>query len=335
MFHRHASASELPPAWDELCAPRNPYLTRTYLTQLEASGLTRQNYHTVTDGDRYIACFTSYRRINNMLVFTGSRLPLPWPVTYVCLPVSIDLPGHVAPGAEAELAAAIRGIGGVKIVLNAAEGESLDGFVTGDYLPVVELENRWSCFEEYAGALRSGYRRRLRQSRARGRDVEFAFLEDNALFDEHMYSLYLDVFDRADLALEKLTIGYFRRSRSLIGVLRVGGRVEAFIQMAELGDRLRFEFGGFNRALNHKYDLYNNMLLEFTRHGIDNGFRVLDYGQTAYDCKLRFGGRMKRTYMLFSASNPVMHAITSRNAEHLDYPLPAHQFRVFKGDHDG
>jgi len=335
MYHRFASAQDLPPEWDALCASQNPYLAREYLCQLERVGLTTQAYHAIADGDRFVACYTTFRRWNNLLVWSHLPFPLYWPITYICLPVSIDLPGLVAEGARAELSAAIRRIRGVKIVLDAREGESLDGFLTGDYLPIVELENRWSTFDEYVGDLRAGYRRRLRQTQERGRNVDFAFLPDNASFDEQMYGLYLDVFARADYALEKLPIGYFQNSRSLIGCLRVRGRVEAFIQMAELGDRLRFEFGGFNRELNQTYDLYNNMLLALTRHGIDHGFRWIDYGQTAYDCKLRFGGRLVRTYMLFSASNPVMQAITAANAADMDYPLPDYDFHVFKGGSDG
>jgi len=323
------SADDLPPAWDELCADRDPYLKRSELQRLERAGLTRQSYHAVSRGERFVVAFTTVRKRDDLLRWA----PWPWPfystMTYVCPPTSIDLPGIVSLDATAA-SQAIREIPGTKIVLNANAVAPLDGFVSGDYLPIVKLENRWSSFDDYVADLRSGYRRRLRRTEELGQAIDFAFLPDNALFDEQMYGLYLDVFDRADLTLEKLTLGYFQTSPSLILCLRVEGRVEAFIQMAEIGDLLRFEFGGFNRALNQRYDLYNNMLLALTRRGIDHGFRWIDYGQTAYDCKLRFGGRLIRNDMLYHDSNPVMQALTRRLAPHLDYPMPTFDFHVFK-----
>jgi hypothetical protein len=294
-----------------------------------------QSYHAIWREGRIDSCFVSFKGHHNLLVWTNS--PVPWPIriTFVYLPLSASTAGFVMGEARQELAETLRSIRGNVIVINARAEDHFEGLIPGRYLPVCILDNRWADFDSYVADMRSNYRRRIHQALQRGKDVEVGLLPDNSFFGADLYRLYEQVFDHSRYRLEKLPLDFFRNDFSRVLTLCVDGRPEAFVQLIEDGDTLIFEFGGYNRAQNATYDLYQRMLLELTRYGIDHGFNRIDYGQTAYDCKLRFGGELTPTYTWFTSSNSLTHALVQRLAPRISYGLPNPSFHVFKGDGDG
>ena len=198
---------------------------------------------------------------------------------FVYLPLSVSHPSIVWDEDRSEVAAVLRRMKGTKIIINVGE-EELDGFAKGHYLPICILENRWDSWEEYIGAMRSGYRRRIRQALEKGKCIQYRELPDNRDFTDEMYGLYEQVFDHSEYSLEKLTADFFRNDIAKTILLEINGSVEAFLQLIEDrgNDMLIFEFCGYNYEVAHDYDLYYNMLAKITRYAIENHFRYVQSG---------------------------------------------------------
>jgi hypothetical protein len=332
MYRRYDRAADLPPEWDACCAGRNFYLRRALLAELEAGTDADLAYHALWRGAAVTCCFVTFHQVKDLLTLAPTRLPLVIPTTFIYLPLSASQPGIVFDDDPAELAQVVAGLPGTKVLLNADRPDRVPGMYASDYLPVCVLRNRWEGFDHYQATLRSGYRRRQLQALRRGADLEAGFLADNAAFDEELYGLYRQVFDHADYALEKLPLRYFRNSFARHLVLRLGGRPVGFVQLIEDGGLLTFAFAGFDRALNETYDLYYNLLLALTRYGLDRGCTAIDYGQTAYDCKLRFGGRLIPTYSLISSRRRALQWLAKVLTPHTGFHLPDYHFHVFKDE---
>ena len=45
--------------------------------------------------------------------------------------------------------------------------------------------------------------------------------------------------------------------------------------------------------LNHDYDIYISLLLKIIEYGIKNKFKIIDFGQTADEAKLKLAVNMK------------------------------------------
>lgn len=76
------------------------------------------------------------------------------------------------------------------------------------------------------------------------------------------------------------------------------------------------------------------MLYEIIRYGIENGFKSIDFGQTADDTKLKLGSRYHTLYAVLHHHNPIVNAVAKRIAKYIEYRPLTTQFRVFKGDNE-
>jgi hypothetical protein len=74
------------------------------------------------------------------------------------------------------------------------------------------------------------------------------------------------------------------------------------------------------------------MLYEIIRYGIDNGFKTVDFGQTADDIKLKLGCKYVTLYAALHHSNPIMNRICSIVGKKIQYKPVTIPYRVFKGE---
>jgi hypothetical protein len=92
---------------------------------------------------------------------------------------------------------------------------------------------------------------------------------------------------------------------------------------------LIFEFCGYNYEIANTYDIYHNMLIKITQYAIENGFKYVQFGQTAYDAKLKFGSKMYYNYFLLSHSNKFINWLIKKKIHWLEYKVQEYDFNVF------
>lgn len=328
MYKKYSYANDLPKEWDDFCMNKNIYMKKDFLEYMEKVNYCKQSYHAFFKDDKIYSCFMMFEKKFNLFIFT--RIKIKRKIKFIYLPLSASESSIIFDQDTSELSKVLNDMKGIKLILNSDEHEKIPNFTQGYYLPVCILENRWNNFDEYMDNLRANYRRRYNQAIKKGKDIEFEILKDNNDFTEYMYGLYEQVFNNASYSLEKLNLDFFKNNFSKIICLKIKGKTEAFIQIIENGETLIFEFGGYNYDLNHQYDLYLNMLLEITRYGISKGFQYIHFGQTAYDCKLKFGATMYYKYLLVSHKNKFINWMLHKGIHLLEYKPKEYKFNVFK-----
>lgn len=328
MYKKIMYAKDLPSEWDELCKD-NIYMSKSFMEHMEKVNYCNQSYHLFYKDDKLYTGFMMFERKFNLFIFTD-KYKINCPMKFIYLPLSVSHPSIVFNDDTSELNKVLNKMSGVKIIINV-EKEELNGFSKGNYLPICILENKWRTFDEYLSNMRSSYRRRINQALKKGSSIEYEFLQNNSEFTDEMYELYEQVFNHSQYSLEKLTPDFFRNDISKILLLKINGKIEAFIQIIEdkNNDMLIFEFCGYNYEIAHDYDIYHNMLIKIIQYAIDKGFKYVQLGQTAYDAKLKFGAQMHHNYFLLSHSNKLLNWLIKKKIHWLEYKVQEYDFNVF------
>ncbi len=331
MYKRIENAKDLPKEWDKLCK-NNIYMSKKFMMFMEKVNYCNQSYHLFYKNNKLYTGFMMFERRFNLFIFTN-KYKINLPMKFIYLPLSVSHPSIVWNEDKTELTKVLNSMKGIKIIINV-DTEELDNFSKGHYLPICILENKWNTFDEYLNSMRASYRRRINQALKKGEAITYELLHDNKDFTLEMYNLYEQVFNHSEYSLEKLTVDFFRNDIAKTILLKINDKIEAFIQLIEdrNNDMLIFEFCGYNYEIAHDYDIYYNMLSEITKYAIDNKFKYVQFGQTAYDAKLKFGAKMYYNYYLLSHSNKFINALIRKYNDKLQYKVVDYDFNVFKED---
>lgn len=332
MYKRIERAADLPAEWDKLCE-KNIYMSRSFMEFMEAANACNQSYHLFYRDGKLYSCFMMFERKFNLFIFTKYKINVP--MKFIYLPLSVSHPSIIWDCDMGEVGKVLRKMKGIKIIINV-DKEELDGFAKGHYLPICVLKNRWNTWDEYIGSMRASYRRRINLALKKGKDITYRLLEDNRDFTDEMYGLYEQVFNHSEYSLEKLTAEFFRNDISKTVLLEIDGKTEAFVQLIEdsANDMLIFEFCGYNYDIAHKYDIYYNMLAQIVKYAIDHKFKYVQFGQTAYDAKMKFGAEMFYNYYLLNHSNRFLNFLIKKYNGFLQYKVTDYNFNVFKDGED-
>lgn len=330
MYKLIKKAEELPEEWDKLCE-KNIYMQKDFLIYMEKANNCGQTYHLFYKNGVLYSCFMMFEKKSDLFMFAND-LDIKVKMKFIYLPLSVTEPGFIFNKDKSEVEKVLNSMKGYKIIMNTTEDENLKNFHRGNYLPICILENKWKSFEEYLNSMRSNYRRRYNQALKKRNNLKIEFLQNNNDFTEEMYGLYEQVYNHSEFYLEKLSLEFFKNNFSKIIKFSANNKVSAILQLIEdrKNDTLIFEFVGYDYNISHEYDLYVNILLTIVKYGIDNGFRYINLGQTAYDAKLKLGAKMNYNYLLFSHSNRFINWLIKKSIHYLDYKVQEYSFNVFK-----
>jgi len=332
------TAADLPEDWDRGLGA-NIYLSRSFLRFMEGrSDVEDSRYYMFTDDsgapDTRFMLFTRKKYV----ITQFTRFSLTAFSRFVYVPLSVARAGvHLGAGSSRLFFDFVRELKGMRLVFNLPGEIKSPGFIQVTTCPRCVLDVRWNSFDDYMADLRSHYRNRYKKALKRSSGLRIYKLEDNSRFGEDLYALYLQVLERADYTIETLGLEFFRGDFFDIFVMEdESGRPVAFYQLLGNGNELIFEFTGFDVELASRHDAYSRMLMEIIRHGIENGFKRIDFGQTAEEAKLRAGCRYEHIYVLASHSNPVLNLAFKIFAPLLHYkPIPSNSFNVFRSSPTG
>lgn len=283
-FKIYHKAEDLPPTWDQIA--ENLFQKRAFLSFLEKVNPCDQCYHLNESAEILLVTYRLW-----LDVFTFSKtFCVKMPITIAGIPLSIACPGYCSSkeGVK-ELSDYLKKFG-VILVLNS-NGE-LD-LPKGRTLPSFEVT--LSSLDEHILQMRSHYRYRIKKALRKGKALSFEKI-DPGCFDEKLYHLYEEVYQRSEGKLEKLTIDFFQKcDADLYRVSTEDGKVLAFFQTKEIEDELIFLFCGFDHSQNKFYDLYINILLKILSLG-QRKKRIL-LGQTTEYSKCRVGAHPQELYL--------------------------------------
>jgi len=323
-------AGDLPSSWDDL-AGNNYALRRDFLQLLEVSQPCEQRYHLFhTPTERLDSIILTFRIRMNLMQYT----PFTWHerVTMVHIPLSVTRPALViGVETENEVASFLKTIPGYSIILNWRGSPQFAHYCCGTMSPQLALDLRWKSFAQYLDSMRSNYRYRYSKAQKKGLGLNYRFLADNAEFSPAMYAQYMHVNQKSRIRIETLTLEYFRQPTGRLLLCELEGQPMGFMQLIENGSELIWAFVGYDPRHNQTFDIYLNMLLFLVRYAIENGFTVLEMGQTAEDAKLKLGACYTPLRILVGHSNPILNLLMRLSMPFLGYKAPPENFRVFHG----
>lgn len=327
---KYLKVNDIPKEWDNLIGD-NLYMSLDFLKFLEDVEDYNQAYYALFDDEgKMDTIFMSFILPEyNLAMFTNFNLVQKMTMIYV--PLSVTRPGIIYGKHLNEALEYIKKIKGPKMILNLGDLEA-KGFAKGLTCPKCILTNRFNSFENYLDSMRSNYRQRYKKCFKKSKDLKLEYLVDNNDFNEEMYQCYLNVYNKSKVKLEKLPIEFFRGKYFKIFVLKLENKPVGFGQMLANGSELIFEFVGVDYEYNNQYDIYHRILLEIVKYGIENGFKTIDFGQTADDSKLRLGAKYTKLYAYLHTTNILTNFINKRLARFIEYKPVKIDYNIFKED---
>jgi len=327
---RRSCASELSGDWDSLA--KSYFQQRKFLLYSETYNPCRQRYYELRESGRLAAGACVYTLRLDLLTFAKIRSPVR--LAIVGIPASISSPGLIGEADSIarllpDIFAAERGL---VLLLNLPLGLSVSPAVRMRMMPTVLLKHDFACWDDYRRALRSSYRRRLRLNE-RAFDGVRREAGPCSRFSAEMYTLYLQVMARTTTKLEQLSLDYFRNlpEEFTLTTYSLEGRLIAWhINLLE-AQRLTFFYGGTDDAFRKDRRAYQNNLMGILQEALDQGCRVIDFGQTAEIAKSRLGGALVKMNMALYSRNALVRLLLRLGRRVLQYNRrfpPAH---VFKG----
>ena len=323
-------ARQLPDEWDVICE-HNYALKKDFLHYMELTNPCSQRYYLFRDQNQKIdSIFMTFKKKkHNLSMFAKFNFYVD--VTMIYVPLSIaNCALILGENTKSEVEKAIKKIKGCKLILNLKEDIGFKNVSFGLTCSNIIFDLKWTSFDDYIASLRSNYRHRYKKALTKGADITYTLLNDNSSFDDHLYSLYEQVFNSSRIQVEKLPKAFFQGDISRIIVAKKDERSIAFIQMIENNEELVFAFVGIDYQVNQEYDLYINMLLKMVEYAIDNGFKRIDLGQTADEAKLKLGGHYQTLYAIVHHTNVFLNLFIKLTAKTIEYKPIKQIFNVFK-----
>jgi hypothetical protein len=170
---------------------------------------------------------------------------------------------------------------------------------------IVPLRSDWKNFDDYVGAMVKKYRTRTRSVFSKTAALQVEELNAAQLNTEigQLYPLYEQVNSRARFRLTKLTAEYFVQMKISfpeifrIHVYRLQGKPVAFRTSFLLAGSnaqppsLEAHFIGLDYEVNAEMHLYQRLLYDFVREGIEAGAQQIFLGRTAPEIKSTVGAQ--------------------------------------------
>lgn len=162
---------------------------------------------------------------------------------------------------------------------------------------ILPLKNEWTSFDDYLMALTSKYRTKARAALKRSESLEIRELtvaDLNELRDG-LHALYNQVYDRADFKLGKLSADcFFNLKETLTDCFTLkgfflNGQLVGFQSGFFYNGWLDAHFVGIDYEHNYRHAIYQRMLYEYIRMGIESGAERISFGRTAMEIKSTVG----------------------------------------------
>ncbi len=322
-------ALDLPVKWDQTAD--DYFQTSEFLHHTEKYNPCNQRYYLLFQNGVFVTGAVVYTLKLDLLTYLS--IPSPFRMNIAGIPCSVSAGGIIGnldylPQIIAYIKTREKGL---HLYLNLASELMVEKMISGKTLPTIIFTNNFISWEDYILAMRSDYRRRVRQ-------ISYPFSEIHKMqavcsnFNRSMYEQYLEVLKHSKGKLETLSFDFFQKLPSNFNLTAFYGadKLIGWYITSVFKDKFYFFLGGVDYTLNHKFNTYFNILLSVVREGIEKGSSIIDLGQTAEIPKLRLGGKLVEKRMLGYHSSPVMRKLMKAGKSLLEYSAVFQQTNVFK-----
>lgn len=155
----------------------------------------------------------------------------------------------------------------------------------------------WQTFDNYLQSMQSKYRVRAKKVIKNGSavDMKSLSLEEIKAQINDFYPFYRAIADKAGLNLAHASADYFVTLKEELEenyyflAYYLAGKPVGFISLLLDGEHLEAHYMGADSSLNRSHSLYNNILFDVVKVGIDNQVKQIHFGRTAPEIKSTIG----------------------------------------------
>ena len=171
------------------------------------------------------------------------------------------------------------------------------GFTEFDIQPNMVLNLHFQSMEAYLGAMSTKYRTRAKRAFKKLDGIERRQLSYAEIQQElpTIYRLYRDIANNAGFNMVDLNEQYLAALQRDFGEhyqmfsYYLEGQLVAFYTTIRNQDELESHFLGYEKVLNHDYQLYLNILYDIVKIGIEGGCKRVVFARTALEIKSSVG----------------------------------------------
>lgn len=186
----------------------------------------------------------------------------------------------------------------------------------------IALRPEWKTFDDYINALSSKYRVRAKKvfslSSEAGVEVKDLTAHEIAFHQNAIYRLYNKVMANADFKLAELNVDFFARQKEqlpdnykLYGYFKEGVLI-GFISAFCFGKRMEVHYTGMDHEVCKPIHLYQRMMYDMVKLGIESHAAQLHFGRTAPEIKSTIGAVPSAMYGYVKYFNPVFNFLFVR-----------------------
>lgn len=213
------------------------------------------------------------------------------------------------------------------------------GYTEFDIQPNMVLDLKpFSNYEAYLAAMSTKYRTRAKRAEKKLDGIEKREMDAADIKAElpHMYSLYREIAKNAGFNMVDLNEAYILGLKEQMGSkfrvfgLYHEGRLVAFYSTIHNGLELDAHFLGYEKALNHDYQLYLNILYDIVRIGFDTGCEQIVFARTALEIKSSIGATAHKLWCYLRHQNTIANKFAGTILDYLkpvEEWLPRHPFK--------
>lgn len=185
------------------------------------------------------------------------------------------------------------------------------------------LKPEWKTFDDYLNSLSSKYRVRAKKVFALCHQANVSMkdlnVQDIARYEDQLYLLYKKVMSNADFKLAELDKCFFKQQKSLtpdnyfLHAYFKNEELIGFISAFKFGKRMEVHYTGMSHDISKPIHLYQHMMYDMLKKGIETGARQLHFGRTAPEIKSTIGAKPSAMYGYVKHFNPIINFLLVRN----------------------
>lgn len=226
-----------------------------------------------------------------------------------------------------------------------------DGFFLANSIPYMSMKVNWNSFSAYINSLRHPYRRHILRSLRKikcqepdiihsdkyDRDtpgIKWVLSDPDWIGPQKFHDLYLKVMERTKTKLETLNMAFFeelfkdKEHFQFLSLVERGNIISSAL-LVDQGDTLTFMLAGRENEKD-EYDSYFNLVSGIIAYAIDNKFKKIKLGQTAYWVKQSIGGVAENQYVYFACTEKLRHWILKSLNSQIFPPIRLKSVKIFK-----
>lgn len=228
---------------------------------------------------------------------------------------------------------------------NRDQGEYLvnTGYTEFDIQPNMILELPFRDFNEYLGAMSTKYRTRAKRAFKKLDGIEKRELSAQEIREHlpHIYHLYREIAKNAGFNMVDLNEAYLLALKEHLSehfqmfAYFQDGRLVAFYSILRNHDELEAHFLGYEKSLNHDYQLYLNILYDIVGLALSENCERVVFARTALEIKSSVGAKAHDLWCYLRHQNAIANKFAGTI---LDYLKPVEEWlprRPFKDDPQG